>query len=70
VEELAGLIRGLEKAMTVMLVEHRMDLVMSVCDHVAVLDSGRLIAQGSPAEVRANQSVLEAYLGTEEENGA
>ncbi len=71
VEELAGLIRGFDKAMTVMLVEHRMDLVMSVCDHVAVLDSGRLIAEGSPAEVRANQNVLEAYLGTEEEeNGA
>jgi branched-chain amino acid transport system ATP-binding protein len=70
VDELAGLIRGLDKAMTVMLVEHRMDLVMSVCDHVAVLDSGRLIAEGSPDQIRANQSVLEAYLGTEEENGA
>jgi branched-chain amino acid transport system ATP-binding protein len=50
-----------------MLVEHRMDLVMSVCDRVAVLDSGRLVASGTPDEVRADPAVLEAYLGAEGE---
>jgi branched-chain amino acid transport system ATP-binding protein len=65
--ELADAIRELRGSMSVMLVEHRMDLVMSVCDRVAVLDSGRLIATGSPDEVRANPAVLEAYLGADDE---
>lgn len=55
--ELAGEGRG------VLMVEHDMDLVMSVCDEIHVLDFGRIIATGTPAEVRANQRVQEAYLG-------
>ena len=46
-----------------LLVEHDMELVMTVADKVVVLDSGRCIAQGTPDEVRVNPLVLEAYLG-------
>jgi branched-chain amino acid transport system ATP-binding protein len=62
-DELATLISELEIA--VLLVEHHMDLVMKVCDRVVVLDFGRRIATGEPAEIQADQRVLEAYLGVE-----
>jgi branched-chain amino acid transport system ATP-binding protein len=62
-DELAELIRGLRERMSVMLVEHHMDLVMKVCDRIVVLDFGRLIASGTPSEVRDNPLVLDAYLG-------
>src|SRR5690349_2549646 len=58
---LAGLIR--DAGTTVLLVEHHMDLVMSVCDEILVLDFGKPIALGTPAEISANDKVTEAYLG-------
>ncbi len=62
--QIAALIRQMRLyGKTMVLVEHDMDLVMSVSDHVVVLDSGRRIAAGPPEEIRVNPLVLEAYLG-------
>ena len=49
-----------------MVVEHHMDLMMSVCDSLVVLDFGKVIATGSPREVQDNPAVTAAYLGTAE----
>ncbi|GAA3237832.1 hypothetical protein GCM10017691_37330 [Pseudonocardia petroleophila] len=51
------------RGVAVVLVEHEMDLVMEVCDEIVVLSQGRVIGSGTPADVRGNQEVLDAYLG-------
>jgi branched-chain amino acid transport system ATP-binding protein len=52
-----------EEGIAILLIEHDMSVVMQICDHLVVLDHGARIAQGTPAEVRANPDVIRAYLG-------
>jgi branched-chain amino acid transport system ATP-binding protein len=67
--ELGRLIKDFADEASVVVIEHRMDLMMSVCDTIFVLDFGRLIATGTPAQVQADPAVTAAYLGAEG-NGA
>ncbi len=52
-----------EHGITLLLIDHDMSLVLEVCDHILVIDFGRLIAEGTPDEIRTNQRVIDAYLG-------
>jgi branched-chain amino acid transport system ATP-binding protein len=63
-EALVALIRRINaQGVTVVLVEHHMDVIMAACSRITVLNYGQKLAEGTPAEIRANKSVIEAYLG-------
>ena len=70
-EELDVILRQIvRRGITIMLVEHDMNLVMGVSDHLTVLNFGQKIAEGSPEQVQANPDVVAAYLGAEEEEAS
>ncbi len=64
---LVDLIRWVRRefGVTVWIIEHQMRVIMSICDRIQVLDFGQVIAEGTPADIRANRRVIDAYLGQE-----
>ena len=58
-----------ESGLSIVIIEHDMRFVMELCTEIAVLNFGRLIAQGSPVEIRTNPQVIQAYLGNDSDQG-
>lgn len=66
-EEFIGLIRKLQGRLTIVMVEHNMNVIMNICDRILVLNYGKKIAEGVPEQIQCNKEVIEAYLGREED---
>ncbi|MCR4265483.1 ABC transporter ATP-binding protein [Nitratireductor sp. ZSWI3] len=63
IDNFIGLVRQIGEEATVLLIEHNMDVVMALAERITVMEQGRILAQGAPAEIRANEAVQQAYLG-------
>jgi branched-chain amino acid transport system ATP-binding protein len=67
IENFIGLVREIARDATVLLIEHNMPVVMQLADRITVMNAGRILAEGTPDQIRANADVQHAYLGTPEE---
>jgi branched-chain amino acid transport system ATP-binding protein len=70
IENFITLVREIARDATVLLIEHNMPVVMQLADRITVMNAGRILAEGTPEQIRANADVQHAYLGTPEEAGA
>jgi len=62
-DNITGVIGRLSKKMSIILIEHSMDVVLRLCSHITVLNEGRVVADGSPKEISKNEEVQRVYLG-------
>jgi branched-chain amino acid transport system ATP-binding protein len=63
IENLTQLIREISKSVNVLLIEHNMEVVFNLAEHVTVMDNGSILAEGTPAEIENNDAVQASYLG-------
>ena len=63
IENLTQLIREISKSVNVLLIEHNMEVVFNLAEHVTVMDNGSILAEGTPAEIENNDTVQASYLG-------